>query len=144
VRVLVDANLFLSFLLHPARETAVSRVVRAAVARTFTLLVPEGLFEEIARVASEKPYLAERIPAAELEELLGLLREVAEPVPFVSPPFPAVTRDPKDDYLIAHAVAGFANYLVTGDGDLLALDRVETVHIVTASDFLARLDAGEP
>lgn len=143
MRVLVDANPFVSFLLHPARDSAASRLVRAAIAGEFTLLVPEGLLEELVRAGSEKPYLARRIPASELAELTGLLREVAEAVPFVEPPFPAITRDPKDDYLIAYAVTGFADYLVTGDGDLLALGRIDNVRILTAGALLARLEPGE-
>lgn len=46
-----------------------------------------------------------------------------------------MTRDPKDDYLIAYAVIGEADYLVTGDKDLLVLEQIAGVTIVTPARF---------
>ncbi len=45
--------------------------------------------------------------------------------------------DPDDNPIIAVALTGDAQYIVSGDkGDLLALARVEGVSIVTARDFI--------
>ena len=60
---------------------------------------------------------------------------ISEIIPKITEEIPAVTRDPKDDYLLAYALVGQADYLVTGDNDLLTLDQVENVRIVTAHDF---------
>src|SRR5205823_4503980 len=58
------------------------------------------------------------------EEVLALddeLRLVADVAP--DPPSPqAVARDPDDDYLVALAKATAADAIVSGDGDLQALD----------------------
>lgn len=43
--------------------------------------------------------------------------------------------DPGDDYLLAMALAAGADYLVTGDGVLLALKRLGRTHVVTAARF---------
>jgi uncharacterized protein len=51
-----------------------------------------------------------------------------------------VCRDPNDDFLIETAVAGGADYLVTGDEDLLSLKEYRGVPIVRLYDFLAILD----
>ena len=139
MRALVDANVFLSFLLHPRRETAASELVRAALAGRFQLLVPEGLLEEIEVIAPTKPYLADRIPSASLRALFDLLRAEGEMVPPLTRPIPPVTRDRKDDYLIAHAIAGAADVLVSGDQDLLTLGRIDTLQILSPKDFLAML-----
>lgn len=48
-----------------------------------------------------------------------------------------VCRDPEDDMLIEAALAGGAEYVVTGDEDLLTLKRFETVRFVTPRLFLA-------
>ena len=46
------------------------------------------------------------------------------------------SRDPDDNPILATAIAGGADYLVTGDQrDLLCLAKVETVQIVTARTF---------
>ena len=139
MRVLVDANIFLSFLLFPRRDSPSRQVIQAAILGTFVLLVPEELLEELAARAREKPYLAERIHPEEVDELAQILSTIAEPIPQITEPIPALTRDPKDDYLIAYALVGSADYLVTGDRDLLALRQVGDVKIVTPREFATLL-----
>jgi predicted nucleic acid-binding protein len=57
-------------------------------------------------------------------------------VPRVESPIPAVTRDPKDDYLLAYALVGEADYLVTGDEDLLVLEgQISELEILTPRQF---------
>jgi putative PIN family toxin of toxin-antitoxin system len=51
----------------------------------------------------------------------------------------AQSRDPADDKFLECAVAGAADYLVTGDEDLLAVGRYQGLAIVTAREFLAIL-----
>ena len=51
-----------------------------------------------------------------------------------------VSPDPDDNPVLAMAVAGEADFLVSGDKrDLLALKVIEKTKIVTARNFLARL-----
>jgi predicted nucleic acid-binding protein len=49
---------------------------------------------------------------------------------------PGVTRDPKDDAVVACAKEGQANYIVSGDQDLLVLNNYEGVQIVTPQQFI--------
>jgi uncharacterized protein len=46
-------------------------------------------------------------------------------------------RDPDDDKLLETAILGNADYLVTGDQDLLVLNPYQSVKIVTPAQFLA-------
>lgn len=48
----------------------------------------------------------------------------------------AVCRDPKDDKLLELAVSGNADFLVTGDKDLLVLNPFRAVEIITPREFL--------
>ena len=48
-------------------------------------------------------------------------------------------RDPDDDYLLGCAGAGGANYLVTGDDELLAVSRHRALIILRPREFLAIL-----
>lgn len=75
--------------------------------------------------------------------VVTIWRAIGETIPAINALIPAVTCDPKDDYLLAHAVVGRADFLVTGDSDLLILDRVEALRIVTAGE-LVRILRGEP
>ena len=59
---------------------------------------------------------------------------------FVEPgPAPRICRDPNDDYLLALAAAGAADYLVTRDEDLLVLQSHEGTQIVYPARFLQLL-----
>jgi len=48
-------------------------------------------------------------------------------------------RDLKDNFLLSLAVDGKADYLLTGDNDLLALNPFKDTHIVTFSAFLEKI-----
>jgi putative PIN family toxin of toxin-antitoxin system len=135
MRVLLDANVFISYLLYPREPGPIRRIINAAVLGRFTLLLPEALLTEFSVKVSRKPSLSSRITAGELHEFVSLLREISEEIPVIETKIPAVTRDPKDDYLLAYALVGEANYLVTGDRDLLALGQVDGVTIVTPRTF---------
>jgi len=79
--------------------------------------------------------VCERIRPGEMAQLADILQSVAEVIPRITEPIPAVTRDPKDDYFIAYALVGEADYLVTGDKDLLVLEEVGTLRILTPRAF---------
>ena len=81
-----------------------------------------------------KPAIAARIRPYLAGRLVNQMREMAE----IISPLPRVMRspDPEDDFLLALAQAGKADYLVTGDkSGLLSLVRHEGARIVAARDF---------
>jgi len=143
MRVLVDANVLISYLLTPKAAGPVVRVVEAGVLGEYTLLLPEGLLEELTGAVGGKPYLAGRITQEDLQSLEAVLVSVAEVIPGIEGPIPAITRDRSDDYLLTYAVVGAADYVVTGDHDLLALGRVEGVSIVTPAELAGFLGGEE-
>jgi len=65
----------------------------------------------------------------ELIEVAELVR-ISEPI--------RACRDPNDDKFLALAVSGDADYLITGDSDLLVLNPFRDVEIVTPRDFVQR------
>ncbi|MBI4317332.1 MAG: putative toxin-antitoxin system toxin component, PIN family [Chloroflexi bacterium] len=139
MRALFDTNIFISYLLSPAAEGTVAAIVEAALTRAFTLILPHELGERLPATIAGKDYLAQRISAQDAHRLLELLLGVAEIIPPIGRPIPRVCRHVKDDYLVAHALIGRANYLVTGDDDLLVLGEVASARIVTPSAFLLQI-----
>lgn len=136
MRVLVDTNVLISFLLSPGEGGAIRLIFRAFLNDQFTLLLPEWLLNELIASVRDKPRLAKRISAEQLNRFTALLIESAEQVAEIATPIPAVTRDPDDDYVLAYALVGTADYLVTGDKDLLALrGQVAGLEIVTPAQF---------
>ncbi len=57
---------------------------------------------------------------------------------------PAISRDPGDDLVIACAIVGHADVIVSGDRDLLTLGQVGRIPILTAAEFLHRLQEAQP
>ncbi len=53
---------------------------------------------------------------------------------------PRICRDPDDDRVIACAVVGEADVIVSGNDDLLALERVGCIPILRAAHFLDMLE----
>ena len=69
------------------------------------------------------------------EAFVILLEQIADPVNIVEYPAPGVCRDPDDEPYLQTALAGRADFIVSGDGDLLALREIEHIPIVTPADF---------
>jgi putative PIN family toxin of toxin-antitoxin system len=73
----------------------------------------------------------------ETEEFLGEIERFASTV--IPANRLAVVRDPADNHLLDAAAEGQADYIVSGDRDLLDLGSYEGVEIVTPARFLAVL-----
>jgi len=118
LKALLDTNQLVSSLLAP--EGLQQRLVDAWRARAFVLLMVPGQVEEVGEVLVrpkiERKY---RLTPGDRHALLELLR--AEAVLLANEPAPGVCRDPDDDYLLGCAASGGADYLVTGDDDLLTV-----------------------
>jgi len=78
------------------------------------------------------------------DDIKSILRRIDRTAVFVKAlkASPVTVRDPKDEKILATAIAGKADYLVTGDKDLLVLNgepNLATLRIVTVRDFLSLL-----
>lgn len=102
------------------------------------LLFSQELLEEFLTVA-KRPKLKKYISSEDLAYLLETIDEVAEFVNVTS----EITecRDPKDNFLLLLAVDGKADYLLTGDKDLLVLKKIGDTKIETISDFFNEIDS---
>jgi putative PIN family toxin of toxin-antitoxin system len=71
----------------------------------------------------------------DLYSILSLVAQIGELVDVTS----SITtcRDEKDNFLLALVVDGKADYLITGDHDLLAVGTIGDTRIVTISEFLS-------
>jgi hypothetical protein len=104
----------------------------------FLLLVGPAQIEETGEVLS-RPRLQRKyvISEQDREALLHLLRTDALLLTESSPA--GVCRDPDDDRLLGRAASAGADYLVTGDEDLLVVGKHRGTRIVRAREFLTLL-----
>jgi putative PIN family toxin of toxin-antitoxin system len=141
IGAVLDANVSISYLLAPDRSTAVQRCVELGLRGEFRLLVPAPLLAELTRKIDEKPYLSARITREELDQLIDILLRIGELIPRFEAPIAPLSRDDKDNYLLAFAQFADADYLVTGDKDLLVLrPRFDRPAIRTPAEFLRAID----
>jgi putative PIN family toxin of toxin-antitoxin system len=144
-RVVVDTNLFISALI--SKRGAPYRLLLALRDGRFLLLLSDIQQRELTDVVS-RPGLLPRyeVHQSEIDDLLAFIAANSVPVPDVRADLlPVHVRDPKDEIILASALAGNADYLVTGDNDLLVLagdPRLGGLRIVTASEFLAVVTRG--
>ena len=133
MRLVVDTNILVSALLAAASLPA-QLVVLWRTGR-FELLTAAEQLDELMRV-TRYPKIRARLAPALAGRLINDLRGLAvmvETLPKVD-----VSPDSDDNYLLALAAAGSADFLVTGDKrDLLGLGTYQSARIVTVRDFLA-------
>lgn len=141
VRIVIDANVLISAAFGGAPLDAVSRAFSIGEVSLSPAIVAEigGTVERLsAKLGDEKSK-----NLSDLWKRFESLCRFAEPERNVS-----ICRDPKDDAYLSLCAAVAANYLITGDKDLLAVDpsRVPSfpkgLKILTPRQFL-EADAGE-
>ena len=133
IRVVLDTNLLVSYLIthRPAIATLIDRYLPR---ESFTLLTGPVLLEELNRVLTyprlQRYYTNET--RVRFVALIAALSEIVE----LPDAIPRVCRDPDDDRVIACAVAGKADVIISGDQDLLVLKQVGDILILSAAQFL--------
>ena len=142
LRVVLDTNVLVSGLVAPKGPP--QQALDAWLEGRYTLVTSLHLVAKLAHVISH-PRTARRllITDEEVDALLAAVLSQAVVVPGQLR-LPGVTRDPKDDAVVACAVEGEADYIVSGDQDLLVLDEYEGIRIVTPRQFVAILGSDRP
>lgn len=98
------------------------------------LILTHGLLQELTDVLA-RPYFVARLNAGIRAAIPLTLAGVAT---FVQPNERIrACRDPKDDQFLEAAIAGAAEFVVSGDADLLSLDPFRGIRIVNPAAFLA-------
>ena len=135
-RAVVDTNILIRALIKP--QGAVGPVLTRLRNGDYTLLYAEPLLDELmAKLALPRIRDKYHLTDDDVETVLALILLRGEPVM----PQRRITacRDPKDNIVLEVAVAGEADYIVTGDNDLLVLHPFEGIPIVGPAEFLKAL-----
>lgn len=135
LRLVLDTNVLLSGIAYPA--SVPGRILAAWRHGSVEVVLSAYILDELRRVL---PRLAHRhgLTAAEIEDLvdaLSIQAEVVEPLPDADPALRDAADQPVLGTLLAALQASRADYLVTGDNDLLVL--ADRHPIVTPAQFWA-------
>jgi uncharacterized protein len=128
MRVIFDTNIWISFLIGK-RLTFIKDFILSG---QITVVTTQQLLDEIREVTGREK-LKKYFSQQNVTDLLELLRLIADRVAIEPTYF--INRDPKDNFLLDLIHFSKADYLVTGDKDLLAHTPFETAQIVTPVDF---------
>jgi putative PIN family toxin of toxin-antitoxin system len=132
MRVVLDTNILISM----AFGGQVGKINAAWKANKFTLVVSDEIAWEYLDVL-QRPKL--RLDAATITDFVGRIQRKAE---FVTPTetVHAVEADPTDNKFLEAALESKAIYVVSGDSHLLELKAFRGIEILTAREFIERLE----
>lgn len=133
-RIVIDTNVVLSALLFKSGK--VGWLPPLWQFGRVTPLVSKATASELIRVLKYPEF---KLTLDEQTAVLSAFLPYAEIVVVQGTVTAPACRDPDDDMFLALAAQGRADYLVTGDADLLALSGFKTCPIVTPEQFRQRI-----
>jgi putative PIN family toxin of toxin-antitoxin system len=139
----LDTNVLASGIVGIQRpDSAPGALVRLWRAGELSLVTSEPTLTELANTLAE-PYFRRQITSEQVTRVLELLRETAMLAPSTATIRGAASH-PEDEMVLATAVSGAAQYLVTGDAQLQRLGAFRGVVILSPRAFLNLLLDQEP
>lgn len=135
LRVVLDTNQFVSSVL--VRQGLPAQALDAWRRREFLLITSPSIIAEI-RSTLNYPRIRRKYPLTDddVERLVALLEQDALVVPGEIGTTGAVPADPTDDMVLACAIEGQADLIVSGDHHLLDLGEYQGIPIITVRKFL--------
>ena len=128
LRVVIDTNIWISFLIGKT----LTGLSKAIISGQVIVLFSDTLFRELIEVL-KRPKFKKYFSETAIENLVTLLYEKVDLIEVTH--YFEDCRDVKDNFLLNLAVSGRANYLVTGDADLLMLNPFQDVEIISYQHF---------
>lgn len=133
IRVVIDTNIWISFLIGKS----LIGLTDAIITNRVLILFSDKLFKELSEVLT-RPKFKKYFSASTIETLIAILHEKVELID-ITEHFNNC-RDKKDNFLLDLVVSGRANYLVTGDADLLILNPFHNIEIISYKMFQNIID----
>ncbi len=135
MNVILDTNIWISFLFGKRLQSVASVFEDTDV----HVYVSKELIAEIFSVLA-RPKVRQHVSAESIEAMWSLMRDYCQAIDNY-PVIPSEVRDNKDAYLLSMAKAIPADFIVTGDKDLLVLDKFENTYILSYTEFLQVLSS---
>lgn len=128
IRLVIDTNLWIHFLI----SNRLPFLDKLLVKKGSVLIFSQQLLREFIEVA-RRPKFQKYFIEEDLAEILGFIHAKSNFIHITTEI--NICRDKKDNFLLSLAVDGSADYLITGDKDLLDLREIEGTRIVTIGEL---------
>ncbi|HCN37622.1 MAG TPA: putative toxin-antitoxin system toxin component, PIN family [Bacteroidetes bacterium] len=127
--IVIDTNIWISFLI----TNRYKKLENLLIENEIIILFSEELLLEFSEVIN-RPKFKKYFSEIDVEELLNSLGNYIKFIEVNSKV--SICRDPKDNFLLSLSLDGNADYLITGDKDLLEIKKISDTKIITISEFL--------
>jgi len=128
IKIVIDTNIWIRFLIGRALDHLVKDIKSKNIEIYFSNDLHNELFEVMLR-----PKFKNNIPDSKRTEILEITTEKVKTIT------PSCTisdcRDEKDNFLLELAVSAKADYIITGDLDLLVLNPFRSIKIIDSIEF---------
>ncbi len=135
-RAVLDTNVLAAAFVSPYAPPG--QLLQAWLEGRYVLALSPIILVELGRTF-QQPYFQRRLTIRQRDNDLALLRRKAEQVA-IAVQVQGIATHPEDDQILATAVSSSADFLVTGDGQLLRLGSYEGIAVVTPRQFLEILE----
>jgi uncharacterized protein len=132
LRVTPDTNILVSGLVF--RRGKPHQLLRMALDGVVSMIVSQAIIDETTGVLARKF-------GASIDDIAEAKAIIADAARTITPTvqLDVVKEDPPDNRILECAVTAGADYIITGDKDLLRLRRYDSINIITVSEFLELL-----
>ncbi len=140
--IVVDTNVIVSAFIAREGRGAPAAVMRNCRDQRFSLVVTPEILEEYRNALTQSHIMSRHGRSAEgVNTAITAISKLAEIVHAGDEAITA-SRDPDDNKFLACAVAASADYIVSGDKDLLSLGSFRGIPILPPAVFVAMLESG--
>ena len=138
LRIAIDTNVIVSGIL--SRKGAPAQILIAWRERRFLLITSSAIIAEVG-VVLQYPHIRKKYPLSDddVDHIISLLEHDAVLVTGEAEVTGSIPDDPKDEMVLACAVDGEADAIVSGDHHLIDLENFRDIPIMTARQFLDQL-----
>ena len=130
MKAVFDTNVLIAAFLT---EGICSGLLIRARKQAFNLVLCDDIIREFEGILIKKF----KLTSTDIPEISAIVSEAASEILHNLDPIPNICRDPNDDMIIACAIDAAADYIVTGDEDLLILKRYKDIVIINPRNFEA-------
>ena len=127
MRVVIDTNVYISSLLFKGK----AREVYDTCITNTDVFISDFIIAEL----SDKLYSKFSLSTKTIKDIITSILAVADKAVLVSP-LPTICRDKDDNHILQLCESVSAEYLITGDKDLLIIVNYKSTRILSPSDFL--------
>ena len=131
-KVILDTNLWISFLISK-KFNSIDNLIDG---KKLTLIFSDELISEFVEVVN-RPKFEKYFSKNDIKKILDYFDQYGKLIRVKSDI--KICRDEKDNFLLNLSIDSKADYLITGDDDLLVLEKIERTKIMNFTDFIKHI-----